>query len=212
MPVLRACCCSCAAYATIATIRLFCIVDQRANDFFESPPPALVHAVTHHVSVKAYEALILSKQWIIKTFPKSSSSSHCIYTRTSATAHRASVPGARHSSSLSDWYMGFSLPCLALTTRKETPEFHVRCRDSDAESTHHGGWTGPLRVPRPNTREETRDRKRKLLYLVFRNKIHFIHTAVVVQKGNIRSCWCCLCFNCPVSITYLVFVMAWPAE
>ena len=29
----------------------------------ESPPPSLVHAVTHHVSLKAYEALILSKQW-----------------------------------------------------------------------------------------------------------------------------------------------------
>ena len=34
MPVLRASWCSCATYATIATIRLFCIVDQKANDFF----------------------------------------------------------------------------------------------------------------------------------------------------------------------------------
>ena len=63
MQVLRASWCSCAAYATIATIRLFCIVDQRANDFFLVAAPSLVHAVTHHVSLKAYEGLILSKQW-----------------------------------------------------------------------------------------------------------------------------------------------------
>ena len=39
MPVLRASWCSCAAYATIATIRLFCIVDQRANVFFRVAAP-----------------------------------------------------------------------------------------------------------------------------------------------------------------------------
>lgn len=65
-PVLRANWCCCAAYATIATVHLlFFIVDQRAAFFFESPLPALVHAVTHCASLKAHEVLLLSKRWSI---------------------------------------------------------------------------------------------------------------------------------------------------
>ena len=55
---------SCTKYTLPGTwCYFFPHIDQRANDVFESPPPSLVHAVTHHVSLKAYEALILSKQW-----------------------------------------------------------------------------------------------------------------------------------------------------
>jgi len=48
---------------------MLCIADQRASVFFESAPPSLVHAITHAVSFKAYEALILSKRCSMWPWP-----------------------------------------------------------------------------------------------------------------------------------------------
>ena len=62
LPLLRAGWCSCALYATIVTVCCASFIREQVM-FFEAPPPSRVHAVTHHVSLKAFEALIPSRQW-----------------------------------------------------------------------------------------------------------------------------------------------------
>ena len=88
--------------------------------------------------------------------------------------------------------MGFPWSWVARRRGTQSREKEPARVALDAQSTRHGGRTGPklkrsvyagpLRAPQPRARENTGDRKRKARQCA--KKVHFIHRVHIYQQGE----------------------------